>query len=791
MKHLAIFLVTLLGALSPAFAAQMLPAHGRVVDTEGNAIQFATVVLLKDAEQVAGMTTDEEGRFELKVPAGEYTLSVQFLGFEGVEQAIKVETDNDLGDITLKASSTAIEGVAITAQLVRREADRFVVDVTNAPSAIGKDGVELLETAPGVWIDGETISVNGKTGSKVYVNERELRMESAQLLTYLRSLKASDIRQIEVVPTTGADYDADSSGGVIRITLKKQREDGLEGSAEVSARVGKWIRRLSPNANINYHSDKWDLYGRTWFQKETENMNTTENTIYAGSNTNLRASSEHVERGTSFRGNLGAVYQMNPRHSLGLEFDYWHARFGGPNDSNTDLTAESEVTNSVSRYDSFSIHNNYALMFNYIWRIDSLGSTFKVLADHTRRDNDADNDNFTRFTTPLPGRDSTYRDNSTARYDITTTTLALDKRFSPKWSLRTGVKYTYNDMNNTARYQYKQAEAWVENTNQSFAVDYTENIAAAYGVVSANLGRWSLVAGLRGEYTSAKGRANDVSQEYFSLFPNANVSYALTKDGAYSLIAQYARTIRRPGFWALNPQRFQVSDYTYQIGNPGLDPAYTHDVSLTLVLKHKYTLTGGMRRTIGEIQQTILTDPDDPNMMYLTHMNFDKTDMYYLAVNAPIQVRKWWSMNFNANFVRMGQRIDIDSPREHFNYLYTGLSNTFTLPAEFYIDLSYRFQSRAQIGTITVEPMQFVNLGLKKRFGDRFTVSLLGANLLGETQKISSRGDGSVRNLNIKQAWNSRYFQVGLTYNFKSGKAFRRKAVESGSAEEKGRLQQK
>ena len=36
--------------------------------------------------------------------------------------------------------------------------------------------------------------------------------------------------------------------------------------------------------------------------------------------------------------------------------------------------------------------------------------------------------------------------------------------------------------------------------------------------------------------------------------------------------------------------------------------------------------------------------------------------------------------------------------------------------------------------------------------------------------------------------WNDRSFTIGVTYNFKSGKAFKRKAVEAGSADEKNRL---
>ena len=230
MKKLIFLIVILALAAANAFAARIYPAEGRVVDEQGQAVEYATVVLLKGSDQVAGMATDDTGRFVLKVPSGEYTLSVQYLGFDPVVRQVRVEENNDLGEIVMKSSATRIEGVVVKAQLIRREADRFVVDVANAPAAIGKDGIELLERAPGVWIDDEKISINGKSGSKVYVNDRELRMEPEQLLTYLRSLRAEEIQKIEVVPTTGADYDADSSGGIIRITLRKRRENGLDGS---------------------------------------------------------------------------------------------------------------------------------------------------------------------------------------------------------------------------------------------------------------------------------------------------------------------------------------------------------------------------------------------------------------------------------------------------------------------------------------------------------------------------------------------------------------------------------
>ena len=788
MKRLILLIVTLAAAATRLFAAHLCPSTGRVVDEQGKAVEYATVVLLKGTEQVAGMATDAEGRFALKAAPGEYTLLIQYLGFDPVKKPVRVEQENHLGDFVMRTSATGIESVEVKARLVRREADRFVVDVANAPAAIGKDGIELLERAPGVWIDGEKISINGKSGSKVYVNDRELRMEPEQLLTYLRSLRAEEIQKIEVVPTSGADYDADSAGGIIRITLKKRRENGVNGSVAFNTTQGEIVHRYNPSANINLHSGRVDFYASAWGSFGKDETTTGEQTRYEAADKELNAHSSMKGRNRSLGASAGAVVEIDNRNSVGAEFEYWRNRNGEPNDTYTDFRNAGTVTRTDSHFDKLDIRNNYSATFNYIRKIDTLGSTLKLLADYTRRETDSGNDNFSRMTAPGATADSTYRDNTESVYNIATATLALEKRFSPRWTLKAGAKYTYNDMHNDALYEYVKDGAWVCNDNQSFTINYTENIAAAYGIASANLGRWSLVAGLRGEYTHTRGKGGDISQNYFSLFPNANVSYALTKDGAYSLIAQYARTIERPRFWSLNPQRFQISDYTYQTGNPELDPAYKQDISLTLVLKHKYTLTGGMTIQRDEIQQTIRPDADDPARLCLAWTNFDTTKNYYLTANAPFQFTKWWTMNLNLTYIRQGQRIDEHSAEKHYNFYFVNSSTTFSLPAKFYIDLSYRFQSRMDFGNCWVKPLHFLNAGIKKRFGDKFTASFSVRNLIERPQHIGARGDGFVRMVDVKQQWNDRSFTIGVTYNFKSGKAFKRKAVEAGSADEKNRL---
>ena len=463
MKRAILLIVILASVASRLSAARLCPSTGRVVDEQGNAVEYATVVLLKGAEQVAGRTTDARGRFELKAAPGDYTLQIQFLGFDPVTKAVRVEADNDLGVFVMRASATGIESVVVKAQLVRREADRFVVDVANAPAAIGKDGIELLERAPGVWIDGEKISINGKSGSKIYVNDRELRMEPEQLLTYLRSLRAEEIRKIEVVPVTGADYDADSAGGVIRITLKKRRENGIDGSVAYNTTQSGITDRHNPSANINVHSGRADLYASAWGSFGSDRTITDEQTLYNAADKSLSAHSEMKGRTRSFGASAGTVVEIAPRHSIGAELEYWRNRDGEPNDTYTDFRTADETVRTESRFDNRNHRDNYSATFNYIWKIDTLGSTLKLLADYTRRETDTRNDNESRITAPGSLLDSVYRDNATSLYDIAAATLALEKHFSPRWSLKAGAKYTRNDMRNDALYEYRRGDAWLRN----------------------------------------------------------------------------------------------------------------------------------------------------------------------------------------------------------------------------------------------------------------------------------------------------------------------------------------
>ena len=134
-----------------------------------------------------------------------------------------------------------------------------------------------------------------------------------------------------------------------------------------------------------------------------------------------------------------------------------------------------------------------------------------------------------------------------------------------------------------------------------------------------------------------------------------------------------------------------------------------------------------------------------------------------------------------------GERVEQHGAETFYNWAFGSISTTpvHTYRLRIDIDLSYNYQSRIDLGNCWVEPDHRLQAGVKKRFGDQFTASFSVQNLLDQGQVIGAHGDGFVRTMNARQTWSNRSFRIGLTYNFKSGKAFKRKAVEAGSADEK------
>ena len=782
--------VVLIIGTAGSLAAQRYSLGGRVTDSAEQPIPYATVVVLQNDIQVAGTTTNNEGRFTLSAEGGDYTLNITYIGYKSAQLPVSLTQSTTLADIVLEEESEKIDEVVVTAQLIRREADRFVVDIANSPIAIGKDGEELLKTAPSVWIQDDKISINGASGSKIYLNDREVRMEDEQLIAYLRSLRAEDIQRIEVIPQSGADYDAASSGGIIKITTKKRLDSGLMGNASLVVNGTKGLYNVMPSVSLNYNRGKVNAYGRAWAGTQGNGNETSEHTDYT-SGTTIDAMSELFSTHSWAGGNAGIVYDINDRHSVGGEVQYNFYGGGSDTDTWTDHT-DGLTTRSEGIYHNDFHSQMVSGTLNYIYKLDDKGSTLKVIGDYTLNASPNYNDYRDKvydITTPNDILSSITRDEAHSRYQLGTATVALEKVLSPKVTLKSGLKYTYNDNNNSATYETKVDGAWSPIYDKNYDIGYTENIGAAYIIATARLGRVSIVGGLRGEYTNFHDNSGAVQQNYFDLFPNANVSYSITKDGAYSLVAQYARTISRPSFWALSPNETKISEYMIQRGNPNLKPSYDNSLSVTAVLKYKFSITLGMKLTENAIQQATIASPENPEVLIIQHTNYPTMNNFFASVNLPFQLTKWWAANVNITAMYMGQRIYADEPLRRNLMGFANAQMSFTLPKNFFIEVEGRYSYGMVAGNTRISDMGNMNLTLKKRLLDnKLTISLGVQNIIPSTMNITIEEPTFKRVMNLDQPWQRPSAKFQISYNFNSGKQFRAKSVESGAMEDRGRI---
>lgn len=783
LYRLMFLLAVVVATSATAWGRENDSLKGRVINSKGEPIGYATVVAMAGESQAAGTTTDEKGLFVMTLAAGEYRLVVDFVGYKSIDRTIKVAGVTDLGTLTMQEEATEIGEVVVKAQMIRREADRFVVDVANSDSAIGKDGEELLRQSPGVWIQDDNISVNGASGTKLYINEREMKLSGADLLNYIRSLKAEDIAKIEIVPQTGADHDANSSGGAIKITLRRRLENGVMGTVGIYSGLGKYGHDPYPYARINANVGKFTLSGAVSYYKSKHVFLADEQTDYLLSSSKMTSSTDDEMRNSDFATNFSVVYQANPKHSIGIDYSWLNDNQTDYNVSSTRFEEPAGVRLSNSVFDGVTKRKTHYATFNYIFKTDSLGSMFKVLADYHSRDGLDTHANSTTINAGGGDIDSLYNDRTKTFFRVATASVARERVFSQEWQLKYGAKFTYNEINSAAQYRYLLGQEWVPSVVSDHDISYTENISAAYAIASFRKGRWSAVMGLRGEYTKALGKGSDVSQEYFSLFPNANLSYALDKEGKHSLVAQYSRTISRPSFWNLTPTRTQISDYTYQTGNALLDPSYNNRISLTGVFAYKYSITLAAAIQTDAIQQMVVADENDPRMLNLTYVNLPKLNNYTASVYLPFAVTKWWDWNINLTGIIAEQQLTLGAPIEFNKYAQVTSNMTFKLPKNFFVDLGYWGMTRVKVSNAIVNPNHNLSVSLKKRVKDSWTFVCEAVNVIAPVQDLDFVQDDFTRNI-ITDGYDSRFrIRLGATWSFKSGKAFNTKQVEKASDE--------
>lgn len=204
-RYTLVFLATLLFTAPCAVFAQQTIIKGRVLDaTDKTPAGFANVALLsKDSALISGVTTSQDGYFEINNASEDNHISISYVGYD-TENLPVTTFDDVVKEILLRPSAISLGEVTIKARSVIIKDDRKVILPSEQQIKMSADGTEVLRKMqlPRIMVDpvsGE-ISMSGN-------GQVQLRINGVQAThSDIASIPPADILRIEYYDSPGARY---------------------------------------------------------------------------------------------------------------------------------------------------------------------------------------------------------------------------------------------------------------------------------------------------------------------------------------------------------------------------------------------------------------------------------------------------------------------------------------------------------------------------------------------------------------------------------------------------------
>jgi len=790
MKECSI-LKLLLVILLPIFTYSQIEIKGNVEGSNG-AIELANIVLINDDNEVVrGTTSNEKGEFMLKIQHGKYRLTISYIGYENYEKNINASYSIDLGDIQLVEDKNILDEVVVSTNkpIIEQKVDRILFNVEGTSYSLGKSSLELLSLTPNVWVSNTgAISLNGVQGVKILINGILLKLSGNQLTSYLNSLNSSQIKRIEVIPDPPAEFDAEGSAGMINIILKREKKDGLNGNIFTSYQQGRFPY-FANGFNLNYKNNKIGIYGGYYNIKDKNYSRLQQIRMFHNTNTLMKTSSYSTPKLSNQQVRLGVGIELSDNQYLGAEF------VGTFNDKRDPYKNEAEIFNNEvldsTVLGDFSLHPKntfYNATVNYDYKIDTLGTNLKIIADYTYN-NSLENNNFNSsyYADNSLIKDIIYRNN----FDIVTNIYSLFSDFTKVIKndvLNIGVKYSSTAIDNNILYENFIDESWMKDVGKSNRFRYNENIFASYISYSTRILGIDSKVGLRGEYMDVTGNSltiDSVSKSTrLDLFPSIFLKYDLNAEKGNSLSFYYGKRINRPSFDNLNPFVFQIDDFSASAGNPNLQPQYNNTLRFGITYRRTKNLSVFYSKVSDVFQQIALNNGD--NTVIYEVLNLEHLVNYGASLNYPIQITKWWkSYNnaslYNSEYINNNLRAD--------QLTFQGkTSQNFSISDNLSLELSSGYQSRSIAGNYIMDPTFYTDIGIQKHFINKKLRVMINYSDIFYTRNQDINVISDDLNLYIKERAQTRRILVSLNYNFSLGKKLKIRRTESGNWDEKDRL---
>lgn len=597
MQRVVAMVAVLLAATVAAAVAQADGVvQGTVLSQSGQPLAQAQVAVrtAADSTLAGGAVTGTDGRFRVTgLRPGRYLVEASRVGYTAVvrrDVAVTAAAPTaNVGPIRLAMAALAIGGIEVRGERsdVQVAPDRTIYSTRDIPVAAGGMATDVLRSVPELEVDIEgNVQLRG-TGAQIYLNGRPAPMQGESLQQFLQQFPADRIDRVEVISNPSARFEAEGAAGIVNIVLKKNVSLGISGSVFAN---GGTRGDVGTGGRLTYQQGRVTLFGGGFFRfGRRDNTSFDERlNLVAQPVTYLLQEQWSEQAGGMGNVDLTAEYKLAERTTAWTELSLFHR--GNDSEGLTEYTLLDALRVPTQRYDrdrdgqQSDLSTDVNLGFRHVVQPQRHELELELRVEN----GDELDESWIRRRSYTPAGDVstlpvelTLEDETENEREVA---LELDyiRPFRGDGQLEIGYRGDFERVENGRLLEiFADESAALPQSSSDLGFGHRENFNSLYLTLMQKFGDFGVQAGLRAERAdtrlelpSGEGYDND----YASIFPSANLRYDL--GSGRELRASYSKRIQRPSPWILNPINRSSDPLNRRVGNPDIDPQYTHNFSI-------------------------------------------------------------------------------------------------------------------------------------------------------------------------------------------------------------------
>lgn len=803
MKKFTLLLVLLfsISVVAQKEKRKQVNVSGKIIEAATKQpLEYATLVLTHAKNnRVFGGVTNANGQFSAQVPKGIYNIKIEFIGFKTKTLPQKKITENlNLGTILLSEDAQTLDEVEIIAEksTVEIRLDKKIYNVGKDMTIKGGNASDVLDNVPSVNVDAEgAVSLRGNENVRILIDGKPSALVGLNGTDALRNLPADAIEKVEVVTSPSARYDAEGTAGILNIILRKGKVTGFNGS--INTTLGH-PTQYGIGGNLNYRTKKINLFTNIGYRYRKGPGNSYTKISYLNQDAIIDSTQTEDRtfnrKSNNYNATIGLEYYIDKKSSVTGTFTFGKSKdddvatnyidkYLGTN-PNTPLLKQIRVE------DENEDGNDKQYSLNYTKNIDDKGQ--KLSVDLQYGDSQEEEPSFVSVNGKLTEKNSqvTATKNKLLQIDYVLP-IGENSQFE------IGHKADLQDLSSNFKVNILNPNP---NTfDPSNAIDFKQDIYAFYTQYGSKINKFSYLLGLRTEITDIDLNVLTTNQtsnkKYTEWFPTVNLGYELNDND--NLTLGYARRLRRPRHWFLNPFETRSSATSVFRGNPDLNPTYTSSFDLGYNTKiSKFNLGASVYyqystdiiqpvaiseqrlNSSGNLTDVIIRQPT--NLSDENRYGFEVTSNYSpskkVRLTASFNLFKFKTDAFNYVYTSQnGNKIPTFLPEVNETSWFARFNSRVTLPAKIQWQTRLMYRGPRSTAQSDRKGMFMTNLAFSKDlFKDKATLVLNVSDLFNSRKRESTTYLGDRENpTSINEGefqWRERQISLNFTYRFNQKK---------------------